>query len=273
MNLLAFRETLCQEVIDLPRAALLFAREIAYPQLACSRYLEKLDALTRAASESISANGSPGQRGLELADFLFNQQGFQGNRTDYNDPQNSFLNDVLDRRLGIPISLSFLYLTLARRLEIPAYGIGMPGHFVVELETPEDARYLDPFNGGALLDRHGCADLVRRTTGYGGPFQDSWLLRLGDDQILARMLNNLKLIYVQRERWPEAVAVVQHLQAVQPYEPRHLRDLGLLHYRMGSPRVAIQLLKTYLQRAPAAEDAAAVHRSLRFVADQYARLN
>lgn len=273
MNLLAFRETLCQEVIDLSRAALLFAREIAYPQLACSRYLEELDALTLAATEAVSIHGSPGERGRELADFLFMRQGFQGNRADYNDPRNSFLNDVLDRRLGIPISLSVLYLTLARRLEIPAYGIGLPGHFVIELETPEDDRYLDPFHGGALLDREGCADLVRRTTGYRGPFQDSWLRRLGDDQILARMLNNLKVIYVQREHWPEAVAVVQHLQAVQPHEPRHLRDLGLLHYRIGSPRVAIQLLKAYLQRAPAADDAAAVHRSLRFVADQYARLN
>jgi regulator of sirC expression with transglutaminase-like and TPR domain len=146
-------------------------------------------------------------RGVGLAEHLFVHQGFAGNTLRYHDPRNSFLPDVIERRLGIPISLGVLTIELGRRVGIAAHGVGMPGHFLVGLDA-DDARLLDPFHGGTWLDVDGCRALFARLHGPGVPFRAEYLAPTGTRPILRRMLANLRQVYVA-ERSASARWVVQ----------------------------------------------------------------
>src|SRR5262249_2576338 len=172
----------------------------------------------------------------ELAAFLFETAGFQGNREDYSDPRNSYLNQVLDRRLGLPISLSVIYLHLADALDVPAFGIGLPGHFIVSVLGADGPGYLDPFNGGRALSVAACAALVQRALGNQAGFDPDWLRPMPAREIVGRMLNNLRGFYVSVEDWPMAIAIVERLSLLLPQATNYLRDLGVLHYRAGALR-------------------------------------
>ncbi len=272
MDDLTLQNELIQLPIDLPRAALCVARALAYPELDVKHYLLRIEGLVDAARPIVMA-AVPRDRALALADFLFNQVGLAGNKAEYWDPRNSFLNDVLDRQLGIPISLASIYLSIAEKIGIPAYGIGLPGHFIVGVDHPTGQLLLDPFCGGAELSLQDCQRLVEETTGYQGPFQQAWLTQVTPRDILTRMLNNLRWIYIHRETWPEAIAVVGYLRLLQPDQPAHLRDLGLLNYKIGSLHRAVDNLNAYLQQVPEARDEQSVRRCLKFVARELARLN
>ncbi len=266
------QDELAQLPIDLTRAALCVARSLAYPGLDVNQYLQRIEALADAARQIVPEAASR-DRALALADFLFNQIGLTGNKTEYWDPRNSFLNEVLDRQLGIPISLASIYLAIAEKLEIPAYGIGLPGHFIVGLDHPTGQLFLDPFHAGVELSLEDCHRLVGETTGYQGPFEEAWLIPLTPRDILTRMLNNLRWIYIDKETWPEAIRVVEYLRLLQPDQPAYLRDLGLLNYKIGSLHQAVEYLNAYLQQMPEARDKQSVRRSLKFVARELARLN
>lgn len=258
---------------DLARAALLFAREIAYPDLKPSRYLAVLDTWAETVHRGLHPGDTVLTRVGRLSDFLFGTLGLRGNMTDYTDPRNSFLNDVIDRALGLPISLSVIFVEVARRIGLSADGIGLPGHYIVGVRA-EAGRYLfDPFHGGAEVTEHDAAELVREATGYTGALDPDWLLPSPPHRTLARMLNNLRSVYIEREAWAEAVAVVTSLRAVEPDVVDHIRDLGLLHYRSNSPRQALVLLEEYLTRAPGAPDAADVRARAAALGQRYARLN
>jgi regulator of sirC expression with transglutaminase-like and TPR domain len=272
MDDLTFQHELGQLPIDLTRAALGLARGLAYPTIDVNHYMQRIKALAEAARLFVPEDSSRAQA-LALADFLFNKVGLAGNKADYWDPRNSFLNEVLDRQLGIPISLASVYLDLAGKLEIPAYGIGLPGHFIVGLDHPDGRLLLDPFSGGTELSLEDCRRMVRETTGYHGPFMKEWLAKVSSRDILIRMLNNLRGIYIQKEIWPESIRVVGFLRLVQPDHPAHLRDLGLLHYKLGSLQQAVEYLGAYLQRVPEAQDKRSVRQSLKFMARELARLN
>ncbi len=271
-----FSGELQQSDIDLLRAGLLFSREIAYPNLDVAAYERELDEIAARASQALVTASTPAKSSsppLALAQFLFDEIGFQGNRTAYDDPRNSYLNDVLQRRLGIPISLSVIYIAVARRLGIAAYGVGLPGHFVVGASNGVDEILLDPFHGGRRLTLADCERLVRETTGHEGALQPSWLRPAPKRSILARMLNNLRMIYVQREQWDEALAVIEHLRQVQPDAPEHLRDLGLIHYQRGQFYPAAHYLESYLEAAPETPEAAAIRQNLTTAFGRWARLN
>src|SRR5262245_38513606 len=145
------------EKLSPARAGLLFARELVYPDLQPSDYLVQLDDLAAAAHASLEIHRTARNRGRALAEFLFQQLNFSGDRTDYYSPRNSYLNVVLDRRLGIPISLSVIYLEVGRRLGLPVVGVGLPGHFIVSVTDPSEPLYLDPFHGGVSLTVDDCA--------------------------------------------------------------------------------------------------------------------
>jgi regulator of sirC expression with transglutaminase-like and TPR domain len=261
------------ETLSPARANLLLAREIAYPDLRPSDYVIRLDDLAVAGGAALAGYTTPETRGLALAEFLFHSVGFRGDSHDYTNPRNSYLNDVLEQRAGLPISLSVIFLEVARRLRIPAAGVGMPGHFIVSLESAESPLYLDPFHGGMTVTRADCERLVSQSTGYPGTFDPRWLAPTPPRDIVARMLNNLRNFYVQAEDWPHAIAVVERLRTLQPRINSHWRDLGLLHYRAGAYHIASDFLDQYLAREPDAHDAQSVRQSRDKLLDHLTRLN
>lgn len=260
------------EALSPLRAGLLFAREIAYPDLRASDYIAQLDQLAETARRVLIPHSSPFTRSLALSEWLFQIRGFQGNDPDYYDPRNSYLNEVLERHIGIPISLSVIYLALGERLGLPVLGVGLPGHFIVAVVGEDGPVYLDPFNAGRVLAVNDCADLALRATGA-DEFDPDWLRPAAPREIVARMLNNLRGFYLRVEDWPLSIAVVEHLRDVQPDVPGHLRDLGLLHYRNGSLRTAAHYFTHYLARHPDADDADSVRHSRETLVEHLARLN
>ena len=269
-----FADELRLSRLNVVRAALHFAQEIAYSDLDIPRVLQQINNLTIAAGDHIAAEISRLRQSVLLAEFLFKVDGgLRGNAGDYNDPRNSYLNEVLTRRLGIPISLSVIYIEIAQRLHIPAYGISLPGHFIVGVEERGQHWYLDPFHGGGRVSVTDCARLVQANTGYKGSFDMQWLQPALEADILARMLTNLRVIYVQRSLWDLAVAVIERLCMVQPQIPEHVRDLGLVHYRKRSLRLAATYLDAYLRAVPDASDAEAIRKGMRDILDEWTRLN
>jgi regulator of sirC expression with transglutaminase-like and TPR domain len=273
MDEFAFLDELNQAPINLPRAALRFAQEIAYPGMDIYTYLVRLDHLAHSARGFLDPEAPLATQADLVADFLFRQLGFSGNSSDYADPRNSYLNEVLDRRLGIPISLSTVFIAVARKLGIHASGIALPGHFIVGVPAPKKMYFYDPFHGGARISEEDCADLVRTTTGYTGPLQPEWLLPVPEGTILTRMLNNLRLIYIQTQEWDRARAVIDHIRLLQPDQPDLLRDLGFIFHQSGSLHKAAHYYEQYLLRQPPEEDAQAIARALQRVTLQLARLN
>lgn len=270
---LTFEDEIKFESIRIPRAALRYARAIAYPELNVDGYLDSILELAELAFDNIPPGAQARVRGEALAEYLFQQIGYKGNTQKYSDPRNSYLNEVIDRKLGIPISLSVLYVAVADELEIPAQGVGLPGHFIVRIDDRDGPVYLDPFNGGIRLSVTDCAELVQKTTGYQDKFKPEWLEPALPLEILSRMLTNLRNAYVQRKSWAEALAVVEHLRIAQPYKLEHLRDMGLILHQHGSLRQAIDMMEKYLLRMPDALDAEVVRRDLQAAAQELSRRN
>jgi regulator of sirC expression with transglutaminase-like and TPR domain len=268
-----FVEQICQEPLNLPRAALEFARTVAYPNLDVGHYLGRLDALAERAGNYLPA-GYPGtRRAILLSDFLFRQEGLRGNSLFYTDPRNSFLNEVLDRKLGLPILLSAIFIDVARRLGFDAHGVGMPGHFIVRVDVEEETLFLDPFHSGVRLSREDCFNLVKQVTGYRGDFRPHWLNPVRERDMLARMLNNLRMVYVQNKEWKPALCVLGLLQMTEPDQHTHVRDLGLLHQESGDAQAAIYFLEAYLMRHWNAPDADAVRGQLNSLSKNLAMRN
>jgi len=270
--------------VDLARAALVMGA-FEYPDLSVEHYLKRLDELAVAARPALSAADLPS---LALAQYLFKRAGFTGNQDDYLDPRNSFLNQVLDRRLGIPITLSLVYIEVARRMGIDAEGVGLPGHFIVRSRLdPENASaqggddagdtdaviYLDPFNGGALMEEEDCIERVRAITGGKLPFNHAFLFPVGARYILNRMLNNLKNAYASRQDLERALRVVERLLVLNPNDPDETRNLGLLHAGLGHTRQALAALTRYLELRPEAPDAAAIRGHIVALSGRLARWN
>lgn len=277
MNTLTFVDELNQSTVNIPRAALIFARSIAYPQLEVDNYLAILERMVLQARGAVHEQANIQDKIDALSDYLFYQMDFRGNREDYYDPRNSYLNEVIDRRTGIPITLSVLWVSIAQKLGLPAYGIGLPGHFIVGIFEHQDRSgtqiLIDPFNHGLRLTIPDCDRLVRENTGYKGVFQPKWLRPVTPIDLLARMLNNLCHAYVQREEWSSAIPVIQHLLLAQPETEQYLRDLGYVHMYGGSLRLSAQYLEEYLRRAPDAPDFENVRNSLQIVAGRLALWN
>jgi regulator of sirC expression with transglutaminase-like and TPR domain len=268
-----FEDEVSKSPIDLSRAALAFAREIAYPDLDVGGYMTQLNQLAASIWVNVAPFRTPAAQAKALAETLFQQIGFQGNRQNYADPRNSYINDVLTRRLGIPISLSVIYIAIAHRLEIPAEGVGLPGHFIVKVPSEDGPGFIDPFHAGRRLTMEDCGRLVEQTVGYSGPLQEEWLQPVTARAILTRMLNNLRGIYLQERAWPLAKATVERLQILQPDLVELQRDLGVIHHRSGSLRLAAQYYERYLQSSPNAPDAETIKVYLNAVVRRLAQLN
>jgi len=273
LNQSSFKREVRQAEPDLARAALLYAREIAYPNLVPSHYIAQLDSWADTVQRRLSRTDTILTRVGHLADFMFGELHFKGNTLDYVDPRNSFLNEVMDRRLGLPITLSVVFMEIGQRLGLPVEGVGLPGHFIVGVQAEAGRYFFDPFNGGAEVTEDDAARLVHDSIGHTGVLREGWLDASPPRAILMRMLNNLRNTYIEQKAWAEAIAAVEHLSQLQPELPDHLRDLGLLHYRNQSPRRAFSLLEEYLTRAPDAQDADDIRARVAVMLDQYTKLN
>ena len=247
---------------SLAQAALVIAR-IEYPRLDPEQYLAMLDAMgdsaRRAVERAIDASGSSSTLCCIRAvnQHLFDELRFVGNRDRYEDPRNSCLNEVLDRRTGIPITLSVVYMEIARRAGLQVDGINFPGHFLVR--CPDRARrgatghIIDPFHAGALLSEHDCRVLLQRHVGAEVAFSKSLLAPTTRPQIVVRMLLNLKRIYVHMRSFPQARDVTELLLAMTPSALSELRDRGLLAYHLNDVTGALRDLQTYLKLASMGE--------------------
>ena len=240
----------------LAQAALAIAR-IEYPRLDPGPYLARLDAMGESARQAIArqsdATGSPTGFGRisALNDYLFTELHFVGNRDKYEDPRNSCLNEVLERRTGIPITLSLVYMEVAQRAGMQIEGVNFPGHFLVR--CPEIGVHgrtgviIDPFHGGALLSEHDCRVLLQRHVGSEVAFNKSLLVSATRTQIIVRMLLNLKNVYVHMRSFPQARDVTELLLAITPSALSELRDRGLLAYHLNDVTGALRDLQTYLK--------------------------
>ena len=247
---------------DLAVGALMIAR-LEYPGLDAGRYLDQLDALGREAALRVSAarpeSDTPVQvdpgvyaRVSALNDYLFREERFVGNDVQYEDPRNSFLNEVLDRRTGLPITLALVYMEVARRAGVAVEGINFPGHFLVRCPAPRDAPQardliVDAFHGGALLSEDACRQLLRRHAGDAAFYDAQLLSHATKPQILVRMLLNLKRVYVRMFSFPQARDATNLLLAVDPSAIHELRDRGLLAYHLNDFSAALRDLQSYLQ--------------------------
>ena len=247
--------------LDLAEAALLIALE-EYPTLAIPAYLEKLDDMGLEARDRIRQDAPLEDRIDSLNAYLFDALGFKGNEEDYYDPRNSFLNEVIDRRLGLPITLSLVYLEVARRVGVPAHGVGLPGHFIVGAGDGPGRILIDPYHGGRRLTPEECARIVAGVGGDAVPLREEQLAPVGKPQFLYRMLSNLKFAYLQGEASAKALRVIDKMSVLEPASWVDVRDRGIVLHRLGRNPDARRELRRYLANVPDAEDRPAVEATL-----------
>ncbi len=246
---------------DLAPAALAIAR-VEYPSLDPGPYLAMLDRMGAEAAARIGGVPSISQEDSlrAFSEYLYDEQGFAGNRDRYDDPRNNFLNEVLERRTGIPISLAVIYLEVARRAGLSVDGVNFPGHFLLRAghsatDAGGDVLIIDPFHGGAQLSSYDCRQLLREHVGDRAAFDTTLLVPATRRDIVVRMLVNLKRLYVRMRSFPQARFISTLLLLVDPSAISELRDRGLLAYHLQDYSAALRDLEEYLRLAPKASDA------------------
>ena len=243
--------------IDLAEAALLIAAE-EYPQLAPEPYLRRLDELAERARDRLWDETAPVVMLQEVSRVLFEEEGFRGNRMEYYDPRNSFLNNVIDRRMGIPITLSIVYLEVGWRLGIPLHGVNFPGHFLVRYAGEAVQLLVDPFQSGMVRFDDEAQDLLDHVYGGSVRMQPDFLRPAGRCDILVRLLANLKGTYLNRRDDARALAAIERILLVRPDSADDERDRGIVLTRLGRDREAAAALQRYLDLVPGAPDTARV---------------
>ncbi len=241
--------------LDIAELALLFARD-EYTNLDIDAYLSELDSMAREARGYV--RGDLTARVSGLCRYLFHEMGFRGNQREYYDPRNSYLNKVLDRRTGIPISLSVLAMAVGQRAGLQVQGVGLPGHFIVKATAAGEEILFDPFHGGRRLEPTDCETLVHQLTGVSFQATAEVLQGLPLHLVALRLLNNLKAIYFQQQDFPRAVRVISRLRQLAPDDLLQRRDLGISLLQAGKPGQAIDHLSAYLQAVPGDSESAAI---------------
>jgi len=260
--------------IDLDEAALLIAKSVN-ADLDIERYLSQIEGLALQLAERLSDSLSDTDRILALNRFLFDELGFAPNVENYYDPRNSLLNEVLERRVGIPISLSILYIEVGRRVGLPLRGVSFPGHFLVKCKVNDGLIVLDPYCRGVSLSLHDLQQRLREVKGgeVSRAIIAGMLVSADKKEILARVLRNLKAIYVEREDGNPALSVMEWIITLTPTDAAEVRDRGLLFAKLECPRAALEDFERYLELAPDAEDAHELRTRMVELRQAAARLN
>jgi regulator of sirC expression with transglutaminase-like and TPR domain len=256
--------------LDLAELALGLAAD-HYPGLDVDAYLSELAGMAHEAKRYLGGNLEARARGL--CRYLFHDCGFRGNIQDYYDPRNSFLNEVLDRRTGLPITLSAVAIAVGGRAGLEVAGVGLPGHFVVKAVAGGEEVLFDPFHGGRLLTRADCEVLVEQATGTPFRATPDAFQPVPAGAFVQRMLNNLKGAYLRLGEFPKAVRVIERLQRLDPSDVVQQRDLGVSLMRAGQVGRAINALSAYLGARPEAGDAELVTQLLKQAEGEVAKWN
>ena len=241
---------------DLAEAALLLAQE-EYPLLDVHAYLRRLDEMAQAVRDTLPANAPAAEIILALNRYLFQEEGFDGDAANFYDPRNSFINQVLERKIGIPITLSIIYIEIGQRLGLPLQGVSFPGHFLVKLSVESGEIVLDPFSGGVSLGRDELEQQLAQTQGDNESAKiplEEWLVTATKKDILVRMLRNLKVIYAHADQLEKTLSVINRILLIAPELAEEVRDRGMVYRQLECFRAALPDLQTYLQMAPESED-------------------
>jgi regulator of sirC expression with transglutaminase-like and TPR domain len=262
------------EDISLAEAALLIAGH-GYPDLNVAAYLSRIEELAYMLNLRIDEDDSVPERISALNQFLFGDLGFAPNPEDYYDPRNSFLNEVLERRTGIPITLCVIYMELGRKIGLPLQRVSFPGHFLVKCAVPEGAIVLDPYSGGISL---GLADLQKRLREVRGgevsrAIVAELLVSASNKEIVVRLLRNLKAIYLREHNLDRALPIVNWIVATMPEQIPELRDRGMIYRELECSRAALADFEEYLKRSPSCEDVDDIRQRIIELRRDAARLN
>ena len=241
------------EKIDLIRAALVIART-QYPDLEIETYATRVEQLARRVA-ALVPQPEPRIARAALNHVLFDGMNLRGNCEDYYDPRNSFLNDVLDRGLGIPITLSIVYMEVARRVGFSLSGVGMPGHFLLKYYDDGREKLIDCFNRGDLLSRQDCQTRLDEIYSGEMTLRPEFLHPISRRQILTRMLNNLKTVYLSARNFRKALPLADLILVIHPQSPEDIKQRALLRYSMNLHSLAAEDLDEYLRISPKASDA------------------
>jgi len=245
--------------LDLARAALLVAKE-QYPGLAVEQYLARLDQLAEEVKDRLADETAPLVVLEELTRTLYQRHSFRGNRDAYYDPRNSFLNDVLDRRVGIPLTLGIVLLEVGWRLRLPLEGVNFPHHFLVRFQGDAMALLIDPFDAGRARYEDQAQDLLDRVYGGKVRLQESFLRRASKRDTLVRLLNNLKGIFLNSGDHARALGVVERLLILRPEGGDDHRARAVLLARLGQRQEAIDQLERWLASGARGDEAERTHR-------------
>jgi regulator of sirC expression with transglutaminase-like and TPR domain len=256
--------------IPLAESCLLIAAE-EYPDLDVGAYLSRIDILADGIRERVDNAEDPRAAGAELAYYLHSQEGFRGNEQDYYDPRNSFLNDVLDRRVGIPITLSILFIEVARRLGLPVYGVGLPGHFLVHLS--DAGTFIDPFTGQVDLRESDCAERVRALHGDRLKFERIMLDAQSNRQILTRVLRNLREIYKSQEEKHRELGTLDRLVLLNPQDHQIRRDRASVLEALGQYQLALRDAEQVRKLQPSVRRSERFRTWRRFLREMAVRMN
>jgi len=243
-----------EEEMSLAEAVLLIAQD-EYPHLDIGAYLKRLDDLSRDVSARLSPGAPPENIIAAMNNLLFQEEGFAGNEKNYYDPRNSFLNDVLDRRLGLPITLSIVYIEVGQRLGLSLKGVSFPGHFLVKLKLEQGRVVLDPYSGGVSLSEQELRNRLHQS--YGDQLDvplDRLLASAGKKHILTRLLHNLKAIYLHTEEFTKTLFVIDRILLISPNLPEELRDRGLIYEHLECSQSALEDYRRYIELEPNAPD-------------------
>ena len=253
--------SLPDHLVELARSALIIAMS-EYADLDVEAYLARLEGLAARLRSNVTSLDSPQEKIAAINNLLFTEEGFRGNPEDYYDPRNSFLNEVLDRKLGIPITLSIVYIEVGRRAGIPFYGIGLPGHFIVGLATGTDRVYIDPFNEGRILSVEDCRLLTQAFWTHSRPLDPRVFDPVWPKPMLVRLMRNLKTIYWQLGSQDQAWRMIEWILIIDPDLPLELRERGLLREAIGDPSGAVADFSRYLLLSPESEDSESVRQRI-----------
>jgi regulator of sirC expression with transglutaminase-like and TPR domain len=255
--------------INVAEAALLFARELR-PSVDPALYEAKIEHLAREAREQMPAAGED-VRCLALSQFLFDRKGYRGNTQRYDDPRNSLLNEVIDRRLGIPITLATLYVEVGRRAGLALCGVGFPGHFLAR--HVGTGMVIDCFDGGKVLERADCERLLRSAYGPEAELDDRFLMPARPRETVVRMLNNLKFSFANLRAYEDSLRVIRLIDVAWPNLPDNVRDRGLVELALQRFPSALKDLQEYARLAPEASDAGEILKQIDRLKKTLAALN
>lgn len=269
--------------IDLARAALLIAAE-EYPHLDLQQHLTRLEELAeQVRTRMMTLDMQPANPPMTINEcfdvlhamnsVLFEQERFRGNRIDYYNPQNSFLNRVLERRLGIPLTLSLVYIEVGKRLGLHIAGVGMPFHFIVRCDFQHASIYIDPYEKGKFLSEQDCRDRLAQIFKKQEDFDPSWLEPLTSKQLLLRMLTNLKNLYRHKEDFTRALMACDRILLISPVLPVELRDRGMIHFHLKHYSRATHDLEKYIELAPQADDVEEIRQQIKVIRQLIAMMN